>query len=401
MRIVIIGAGQAGAQGAVTLRQKGFGGAVTMIGAEDHLPYQRPPLSKAYLKGEMAADRLHLRPADFYEAQGVTLALGDPAASIDLAAREVRTEGGATHAYDRLLIATGAPARRVALPGSQLPQVHTLRTLSDSDTLRALLTADGPACIVGGGYIGLEVAAVLRGAGKAVTVIEAADRVLARVASPPVSAFFEALHVGRGVDLRLGSQAESIEGDGSVAALTLSDGERVACGAVLLAVGARPETALAEAAGLSVEDGILVDEHTRTSDPNVFAAGDCTRFPDLRTGERVRLESVPNAIEQAKVAAVNMAGGEAVHDALPWFWSDQYEVKLQAAGLPHGADRLVERRQDAYAFSVWAMRGDVPIAVEAVNDPAAFALGKRLIPRDAAVDAAALGDPGVPLKELL
>ena len=401
MRIVITGAGQAGAQAAVTLRQKGFGGSVTMIGAEDHPPYQRPPLSKAYLKGEMTADRLHLRPSDFYEAHGITLALGDPAASLDLAARQVTTESGATHAYDRLLIATGAPARRIPLPGAGLPQVYTLRTLGDSDTLRALLQADGPACIVGGGYIGLEVAAVLRAAGKAVTIIETADRVLARVASPKVSAFFDALHRQKGIDLRLNAQAASIEGSDSVEGLVLTNGDRVACGAVLLAVGAQPETALAEAAGLAVDDGILVDHRARTSDPNVFAAGDCTRFPDPRTGESVRLESVPNAIEQAKVAAINMAGGDAVHDALPWFWSDQYDVKLQAAGLPRGADRWIARRQDPNAFSVWALRGDVPIAVEAVNDPAAFALGKRLIPTGMPVDAAALGNPDTPLKAFL
>jgi 3-phenylpropionate/trans-cinnamate dioxygenase ferredoxin reductase subunit len=401
-RIIIVGGGQAGAQGAASLRQAGFAGEIVMFGAERELPYQRPPLSKAYLQGDLAADRLHLRPAAFYEQQKIDFRPGARVARIDPAAKIVVTEAGEEFAYEKLLLATGAPPRRIDCPGADLPGVHYLRTIADSDALRPALAAGGRLVIVGAGYIGLEVAASARKAGLDVTVLEMADRVLARVAGKEISSFFETLHRAHGVDLRLGAALKAFEGTGRVEAAVLETGEIIPCRAVLIGVGARPSTRLAEDAGLTLANGVWTDEHARTSDPSIYAAGDCASHPSPIYGRRMRLESVPNAIEQAKVAGTNMAGGEAVYDAVPWFWSDQYDVKLQTVGVSEGGDRTVVRGDvGARTFSVWYLKAGRLLAVDAVNDPAAFAASKKLVAAKAAPDAKKLADPETDLKSLV
>ncbi len=400
-RIVIIGAGQAGAQAAVSLRQGGYKGAIAMIGAEAAPPYQRPPLSKAYLKGELDEHRLYLRGAEFYETQSVGLHLGMRATGIDRTAKTVVTDSGEIFPYDALLIATGAPPRKIACPGAELNGVHYLRTLADSERLRPLLMAPGQIVIVGAGYIGLEVAAVARQEGRHVTVLEMAPRVLARVASEPVSAFYENLHRSAGVDLRLGAALEAFEGETRIDGVRIASGDSIECIAALVGIGAAPELSLANSAGLDTNNGIVVDECARTSDPAIFAAGDCTNFPSPRYGRRMRLESVPNAIEQAKVAASNMVGGAVVYDALPWFWSDQYDVKLQTVGLSEGHDDLIVRGDPAeQKFAVWYLKDGKALAVDAINDPVSFAMGKKLILAGTALQAKQLGDVSVDLKTL-
>lgn len=401
-RIIIIGAGQAGAQAAASARQAGFDGEILMFGAEKEPPYQRPPLSKAYLQGELAAERLSLRPPAFYEQQQIDLKTGVRVAAIKPGAKIIVTEKGDEFSYDRLLIATGAPPRQLDCQGSDLPGVHRLRTIADSDALRPALSSGGRLVIIGAGYIGLEVAASARKAGRDVTVLEMADRVLARVAGREISSFFADLHRAKGVDLRLGAALRSFEGTARVEAAVLESGERIACGAVLIGVGARPSTRLAEEAGLRLANGVWTDEHAQTSDPSIYAAGDCASHPSPIYGRRMRLESVPNAIEQAKVAGVNLAGGSAVYDAVPWFWSDQYDAKLQTVGVFEGADRTIVRGDiAARKFSVWSFSGPRLLAVDAVNDPAAFAASKKLIAGKIAIDAKKLADPETDLKSLV
>lgn len=399
-RAIIIGAGQAGAQAAQSLRQAGFDGEIVMFGEETEPPYQRPPLSKAYLQGELEKERLYLRPSAFYEQHKIDLRCGAPVARIDRAAKTVATKAGETLAYDKLLIATGAPPRRLTCQGADLLGVHYLRTAADSDALRPLLSAGGRIVIVGAGYIGLEVAASARKAGLEVTVLEMAERVLARVAGKEISAFYEKLHRDHGVDLRLGAALDHFEGTRRVEAAVLKSGEKIACNAVLVGVGAAPSTALAEAADLRIANGVWTDEHAKTSDPDIYAAGDCASHPSQIYERRLRLESVPNAIEQAKVAGANMAGGSAVYDAAPWFWSDQYDVKLQTVGVSEGADETVLRGDTAARkFSVWYLQRGRLLAVDAVNDPGAFAVAKRLVGKSA--DAKSLADPATDLKSLV
>lgn len=401
-RAIIIGTGQAGAQGAASLRQAGFDGDIVMFGEEAEPPYQRPPLSKAYLQGELGADRLYLRPLAFYEQQKIDLRLGVRVAAINRAEKSVETDRGDTLPYDTLLIATGAPPRKLTCQGADLQGVHYLRTIADSDALRPVLKKGGRIVIVGAGYIGLEVAASARKAGLEVTIIEMADRVLARVAGKEISAFFEKLHRDQGVDLRLGAALDHFEGKTRLEALVRKSGERIDCSAVLVGVGAAPATALAEAADLRIANGVWTDEYARTSDPDIYAAGDCSSHPSSLYERRLRLESVPNAIEQAKVAGANMAGGSVVYDAVPWFWSDQYDVKLQTVGLSEGADQTIVRGDpDAKKFSVWYLNSGRLLAVDAINDPAAFAISKRLIGAKAVVAATALADPNADLKSLV
>ncbi|WP_425407906.1 NAD(P)/FAD-dependent oxidoreductase [Hyphococcus sp.] len=401
-RAVIIGAGQAGMQGAVSLRQAGFEGDIVLLGEETAPPYQRPPLSKAYLKGELDEARLYFRPPEFFAKQNIELRLGEMATRIDRDAKAVHTQNDSHLLYDKLLIATGAPPRRLQADGSDLKNIHYLRTLAHSDALRPVLSVKGRVVIIGAGYIGLEVAAVARQAGREVTVLEMADRVLARVASEPVSEFYEKLHRDAGVDLRLGAAVESFVGDKSLEGVKLADGEIIECAVALVGIGAAPQASLASEAGLDVENGVVVDEHACTDDPSIWAAGDCTNFPSPRYNRRMRLESVPNAIEQGKVAGANMAGRSLVYDALPWFWSDQYDVKLQTVGLSEGYDELVLRgAPETKRFAVWYLKDNKPLAVDAINDPASFAMGKRLIDLGLTVEPAALADPATDLKSLI
>ena len=341
-RIVVVGAGQAGASLVAKLRALGHAGPLTLVGGEPHLPYQRPPLSKGYLKGEMALERLFLRPASFFEAEGITLLTGTPATAIDRAARTVALADGRVLPYDLLALATGSTPRR--LPpgiGGDLEGVLLMRALADADALAATLAGSGRALIVGGGYIGLEAAAVLREKGLEVTLLEAAPRILARVAAPATADYFRDLHAGRGAVLREGAALVRLVGGARVQGAELATGEFLPADLVLVGIGIAPETALAAGAGLAIDNGIATDGQGRTSDPAIFAAGDAASFP--WNGERLRLESVPHAIDHAEAVAAAMLGGAAPYHPRPWFWSDQYDVKLQIAGLNAGWDRTVVR----------------------------------------------------------
>lgn len=399
-KIVIIGAGQAGMQIAASLRQAGFEGKVTLLGAEAEPPYQRPPLSKAYLQGALERDRLWLRPLEFYEKSKIDLRLGARATAIDRDRCEVALESGERIPYDQLAIATGAPPRRLPIPGADLPGVHYLRTMDDSDRIRPSLESQGRVAIIGAGYIGLEVAASARKAGREVVVLEALERPLARVAGKEVAEFFVDLHRRHGVEFRFGARVKEIIGSARVEGVALQTGDEVPCGTVLIGIGAAPDIAIAEAAGLEVGNGILVDDRARTSDPAIFSAGDCANFPSTLYARRMRLESQPNAIDQAKVAGSVMAGRDAVYDPAPWFWSDQYDIKLQTAGICEGADQNVVRRSPS-AVSVWYLKAGRLIAVDAMNDVPAFAISRRLIAAKAEPDPKILADPGRDLKSLI
>jgi 3-phenylpropionate/trans-cinnamate dioxygenase ferredoxin reductase subunit len=398
---VVVGAGQAGLSLVARLRALGHAGSLTLIGAETDPPYQRPPLSKAYLKGEMARERLWLRPRSFYEEGKIELLTAARVAAIDREAKAVVLTDGRRLPYDLLALTTGALPRRLpAAAGGDLDGVFVMRSLADADALAAALRPGMPALIAGGGYIGLEGAAVLAEKGLDVTLIELAPRILARVAAPATADFFRALHRGHGVDVREDVRVTGLTGAaGRVTGVELADGARIPAEVVLVGVGITPDTALAEAAGLAVADGIVVDAAGRTSDPAIFAAGDCTRFP--WRGGTVRLESVPNAIDQGEMVAEAMLGSGEGYEARPWFWSDQYDVKLQIAGLNTGWERTVTRpgaREGGQ--SVWYFAGERLLAVDAMNDPRAYMTGKRWIEAGVSPDPAALADPAADLKTL-
>jgi 3-phenylpropionate/trans-cinnamate dioxygenase ferredoxin reductase subunit len=397
--VVIVGAGQAGAACAAKLRALGFDGAITMIGEEPAPPYQRPPLSKAYLMGEMEEERLWLRSADFYADQGITLRLGQKAEALDTVAQVV-TVGGEAIGYDDLVLTTGSVPRRLpAAIGGDLAGVYTVRTLADVDAMRAEFAPGRRLVIVGGGYIGLEAAAVAAKLGLDVTVLEMAPRILQRVAAPETSDYFRALHAAHGVKVLESTGLERLLGEGRVTGVRLSDGRELPADFVIAGVGIVPGTALAEAAGIALDNGIATDAMGRTSAPHVWAAGDCASFP--WRGGRLRLESVGNAIDQAEVVAENIIGGSVAYDAKPWFWSDQYQAKLQIAGLNTGYDRIVTRHGEGGAVSFWYYRGDDLLAVDAMNDSRAYMVGKRLIEMGKSPDAAVVADPALDLKALL
>lgn len=397
--VVVIGAGQAGAACVAKLRALGFVGAVTLIGAEPQPPYQRPPLSKAYLMGEMEEERLWLRSAEFYAEQNITLRLGTPVSAIDTAARTV-TLGDETIAYTDLVLTTGSTPRRLpAAIGGDLAGVYAVRTLADVDAMRAEFQPGRRLVIVGGGYIGLEAAAVAAKLGLKVTVLEMAPRILQRVASPETSAYFRALHAAHGVDILESTGLDRLLGDSRVTGVRLPDGRDLPADFVIAGVGILPGTALAEAAGITLDNGIATDAYGHTSAPHVWSAGDCASFP--WQGGRIRLESVGNAIDQAEAVAGNIMGANRPYTAQPWFWSDQYDCKLQIAGLNTGYDRIVTRGPEGGAVSFWYFKGDQLIAVDAMNDSRAYMVGKRLIEQRKAVTAEAIADPATDLKALL
>jgi 3-phenylpropionate/trans-cinnamate dioxygenase ferredoxin reductase subunit len=398
--IVIIGAGQAGAQAVASLRGEGFAGSIVMAGDEPFAPYQRPPLSKAYLMGQMERERLFLKPEAFYAEAGCRLILGTAAIRIDRAAKSVTLADGARLDYDKLLLATGSRVRKIAVPGAELAGVRYLRSIADVDALRPALLAAKSLVVVGGGYIGLEAAAVARKLGLAVTVVEALDRVMARAVSKPVSDFFEAVHRDAGVDLRLNCAVEAFEGEGRLAAVRAA-GARIPADVALVGVGVVPNMELAREAGLACSDGIDVDPFCATSDPAIFAAGDCTRHLG-RDGAFIRLECVQNAIDQAKHAALAMAGKPTAYRETPWFWSDQYDLKLQIAGLARQGDRLVLRGDPAARkFAVFHLREGKVAAVEAVNAAPEYLVGRRMIADGAAVAPERLADASIPMKNML
>jgi 3-phenylpropionate/trans-cinnamate dioxygenase ferredoxin reductase subunit len=380
--IVIVGAGQAAAELAVSLREGGHGGPIRIVGDEPYPPYQRPPLSKKFLAERPPPDTLYLRPESYWRDKNVTLDLGAAVKTIERAKKKLALADGRAVDYGTLALATGARARVPPLPGVEREGVFLLRRIGDVTRLRPLLDRAQHVVIVGGGYIGLEVAAVVRAEGRAVTVIEAEERLMKRVTSPPVSTFYETLHRGRGVEVRLGARLAAIEGDASIA-VRLASGETIAADLVLVATGARPNDELASAAGLVCEDGILVDEFARTADPAIYAVGDCTRFPSRRYGRHVRLECVQNAFDQAKAAAAAILGKVGAYDPVPWFWSDQYEVKFQSAGLSEGHDEAKLMGDPAAGrFAVEYRKGGRLIAIDAVNDGRAYMTGRRRIAQE-------------------
>jgi len=382
--IVIVGAGQAAAQLVLSLRQGGDKEPIRMIGDEPYAPYQRPPLSKKFLTERPAAQTLYFRPEKFWGEQGVTADYGMAVTSIDCANARVTFKGGEA-AYTALFLSTGTRARPLPVPGADLPGVFSLRRIDDVRALRGPLDTAKRIVIVGGGYIGLEVAAVARSEGREVAVLEAEERVMKRVTSPVISGFMQDFHRGRGVDIRLGARLAAIEGEGRVAQVRLADGTMMPADLVLLAVGAKPNDDLAAAAGLACADGIVVDEHGRTSDAAIYAAGDCTRFPSRRYGRRLRLECVQNAIDQAKAVAAAILGKPQTYDPVPWFWSDQYELKLQMAGLSEGYDDATTVGDvSAARFSVEYRKDGKLIAVDAVNDGRAYMSGRKRIAEETA-----------------
>jgi 3-phenylpropionate/trans-cinnamate dioxygenase ferredoxin reductase subunit len=399
-RIVVVGAGQAGASLAAKLRGLGHAGPLTLVGDEPDPPYQRPPLSKAYLKGEMARERLHLRPPSFYTAEGISLLSGTAVAAIERDAGEVALADGRRLPYDLLALTTGARTRRLPeARGGALPGVLLMRALADADALATRVVPGGRALIVGGGYIGLEAAAVLRDKGLAVTLVEAAPRILARVAAPATADYFRSLHQRHGVDIRENAALDRLTGDAAVAGATLADGTAIAADLVLVGIGVEPDTRLAAAAGLALDNGIAVDAQGRTSDPRIYAAGDCTSFP--WNGTRIRLESVPNAIDQAEATAAAMLGDTGGYRPRPWFWSDQYDVKLQIAGLNAGWEHTTVREgARPGSRSVWYWQGDRLLSVDAMNDPRAYMTAKRWIEAGISPDPAAVADPATDLKAL-
>lgn len=397
--IVVIGAGQAGVALVARLRQAGHDGTITLIGEEPAPPYQRPPLSKAYLLGEMEAERLYLRAPEFYAEHGITLRLGAPVRAIDRNAKTL-TLGDNVIAYDRLAFATGSVARRLpAAIGGDLEGVFTVRTLADVDAMRPAFVAGARVVIIGGGYIGLEAAAVAAKLGLDVSVVEMAPRILQRVAAVETADYFRALHISHGVKIIEGTGLERLMGAGGVSVARLSDGRELPADFVIAGVGITPATALAAAAGLVIDNGIATDEQGRTSDPAIWAAGDCASFP--WQGGRLRLESVQNAIDQAELVAENMLGAGKTYVPVPWFWSDQYDCKLQIAGLNTGYDRIVTRGPEGDSVSFWYFRGDRLLAVDAMNDPRAYMVGKRLLEMGRTVAPAAVVDLETNLKSLL
>ncbi len=398
-RIVIIGAGQAGCQAVATLRAEGFAGAITMVGDEAYAPYQRPPLSKTYLMGTMERDRLFLKPDAFYAEAKCELLLNIGVKSIDRTMKSVALSDGRSLSYDKLLIATGTRVRRIKVPGAGLRGIHYLRSIADVDELRPAFKTARNLVIVGAGYIGLEVTAVAHKYDLNVTVVEAMDRVMARSASKPVSEFYERVHREAGVMFHFNTGVEGFEGTSGIAAVR-AGGKSFPADIALVGIGVVPNSEIAEAVGLKCGDGIYVDKTCTTEDPAIFAAGDCTRHHG-RNGDLIRLESVQNAIDQAKHAALAMVGKPTPYDEVPWFWSDQYDLKLQIAGLAKPGDRIVLRGDPAARkFAVFHLRDGAVAAVEAVNAAPEYLIGRKLIADGAPVAPERLADTAIPMKNI-
>ncbi|MBA8909934.1 NAD(P)/FAD-dependent oxidoreductase [Aminobacter ciceronei] len=401
MRIVIIGAGQAGMQVASSLRQNGFGGDLVLIGDEQQLPYQRPPLSKAFIKRQVEPAGLLLRSAAALAEQRIDLLIDSRVTRIDRDAQLVQTNDR-TVGYDYLVMATGARARNLQVPGSNLAGVMSLRSISDALTFRSALECAHQVAIVGGGFIGLEVAATAAAMGKSVTVIEGADRVMARAVAPLVSSWLEAMHSSMGTRILKGHAVASLGGCSRVQSVRLTNGDEVRADLVLVGVGGVPNVEIAKDAGLECPNGITVNEFGQTSDPRILAAGDCTLHPNRFAGGEFRLESVQNAIDQAKTVAGALLGDPKPYDSVPWFWSDQGSVKLQTTGLPIGTESYVTRGDpESGRFTVFHLKGGRVIAADSINSPADHMCARRLVAANHAVTAETLRDPNTDLKSLL
>lgn len=397
--MVIIGAGHAAGQAAASLRQEKYEGPITIIGDEPHIPYQRPPLSKQYLSGEQAIERVYLRPEKFYADKDVTLKLGVNATEIDREAKQVVLDNGENVPYDKLIIATGSRPRILNIEGSDLKGIHYLRTIADVDAIRDEMAAGKNLVIVGGGYIGLEVASVGIEKGLNVHVLEMESRILQRVTTTQMSEYYHNLHSGRGVNIHTDTMVSGFAGSDQVEQVLCGD-ESFDADLVIVGIGIMPNIELAQAAGLECDNGIVVDDHCRTSDPEIYAAGDCTNHPNPLLNRRLRLESVPNAMEQARVCVSNMLGGDKIYAAMPWFWSDQYELKLQMVGFSADGDEHVLRgNMEENQFAVFYLNNGKVVAADAVNSPKEFMVCKQLVGK--AVDPATLANPETELKDLL
>jgi len=399
-KVVIAGAGHAAGQLVASLKQQKFAGQIVLVGDEPYLPYQRPPLSKKFLSGDMPAERLYVKPASFYDDPQIELRLETLITEIDRDGKTLKTDSGDI-AYDTLILALGSRVRHLPVEGADLDGVHYLRRIADVDGIHAELQHKKNAVIVGAGYIGLEVAAVIRQLGLEVTVVEMADRVMSRVVSPEISDFYQIEHATQGVKLRLSTGIAAFRGDGRVSAVETADGELIPADFVVVGIGIIPNVELASDAGLTVEDGIVVNDQCQTSEPGVYAVGDCTSHPNSIYDRRLRLESVHNALEQAKTAVNNICGKETHYSQVPWFWSDQYDLKLQIAGLSMGYDDIVIRGNPAdRSFACLYLKDGILIATDAVNSPKEFVQSKALITARTVVDREKLADTEVPLKEL-
>ena len=397
--MVIIGCGQAGGQAAASLRQERYEGPITMIGQEPYIPYQRPPLSKQYLSGEQEKEKLNLRQESFYSEKEINLVLGTSVLSVDPLQKELQLETGETETYDKLLIASGGRPRKLEVDGHNLKGIHYLRDIDDVDAIKAQMSTSKNMVIVGGGYIGLEVASVAIKKGLTVSVLEMENRILERVTTEEMSAFYNELHSDQGVNILTSTQAKAFEGSEAVERVVCDDQE-IPADLVIVGIGILPNTEIAETAGLETDNGIVVDEHCRTSNEHIFAAGDCTNHPNPLLNRRLRLESVPNAMEQGRVAASNMLGGSKSYASMPWFWSDQYEHKLQMVGFSKESDQSIIRGDmKSKSFTVFYLKDNLIIAADSVNNPKEFMASKQLIGKKASIEA--LADTSFELKTLI
>ena len=397
--MVIIGCGQAGGQAAASLRQEKYEGPITMIGQEPYIPYQRPPLSKQYLSGEQEKEKLSLRQESFYSEKEINLKLETSVLSLDPDKRELLLENGETVTYDKLLVATGGRPRKLEVDGHTLKGIHYLRNIDDVDAIKTQMNTSQNLVIVGGGYIGLEVASVAIKRGLTVSVLEMESRILERVTTEEMSAFYHQLHTDEGVNILTSTQAKAFKGSETVESVVCGDHE-IPADLVIVGIGILPNTEMAEAAGLETNNGLVVDEHCRTSNEHIFAAGDCTNHPNPILNRRLRLESVPNAMEQGRVAASNMLGGSKSYASMPWFWSDQYEHKLQMVGFSKDSDQSVVRGDmESKSFTVFYLKDGSIIAADSVNNPKEFMASKQLVGKKASIEA--LADTSIELKTLI
>ena len=398
--IVVVGAGQAAAQFVDSLRREGFSGPLTLVGDEPFLPYQRPPLSKKFLAGELELERLFIKPAAYYQQARVDMRTDMRVTAIDRGRKRVTLADGSHLEYAKLVLTTGSRVRRIKAPGSELAGVQYLRGIEDVQRLRAGAQAGKRVVVIGGGYIGLEVAATCRQLGADVTVIEALDRVMNRVVAPVVSQFFATQHQSHGVKILCGTGVQAFAGTAQVEAVVLADGTRVPADLAVVGIGILPVTDIAMDCGLVCDNGIAADAHCRTSDPDIFSVGDCASFPSARYGRRLRLESVDNAFEHAKTAAASVVGKTVEHDKVPWFWSDQFDLKLLIVGLAEGHDQVLVRGDPGTkSFSVCYLKGGELIALDAINHAQDYMAARKLIAERVRPDAAKLADPAIALKD--
>ncbi len=403
MTVLIIGAGHAAGQLSASLRMEGYDGPIRIVGDEAYPPYQRPPLSKQLLSGDMELEQVYLKPQEFYEDNNIELTLGHRVESIERKDKTITLDTGETIAYDKLALTTGTRVRKLNIPGSDLDGIYYVRAIDDTLALRDRFSSGGRMVVVGGGYIGLEVAAAATKQGMKVTVLEMADRVMNRVVAPEVSEFYETLHKNHGVDIKTDVMVSGFTGaDNQVKAVECEGGESFEADVVVVGVGVIPNTELAEAAGLACDNGIVVNDCAQTEDPDIVSAGDCTNHPNGIYGINIRLESVQNAVDQAKAAAKAICGTPETYSAVPWFWSDQYDVKLQIVGLSQGYTQAVIRGNPADgAFSVFYLKDGTLIAVDAINSPREYMMGRKLVTDHAKPDPERIADTTISVKELV